>query len=359
MSGSSILITAPGLDTKNNVSGISSVTNFIISHNTSCNYRHFELGRKDDEKRNLGWFFKIFKTSINWIFVVSGKSIRLVHFNFALSKASIIRDAPLVLFAKMIGKKMVIHLHGGDYLTKEVIPGWVKFILKRLFSGNTSVIVLSPAEQDIIKRLYDARNIQVLPNCVDLSEAKVFERNYDEPGECRLLFIGRISTAKGLEHIFRAFEILKNKQLPFKFFMAGTGPDEMQYLEKFSILLGTDFYFKGVVSGQARTDLYKECNIFLLPSLFEGLPMSLLEAMSFGLVPVVTGVGSMKYVVTSGENGIIADSEVEIKIAAAIELFVHNWPMVKKLSTNAVQYIFKNYDPGEYIKRLNEVYNAA
>lgn len=359
MSGKSILITAPGLDTKNNVSGISSVTNFIISNNISANYRHFELGRKDDEKRNLGWFFKIIKTSINWMFVVSGKSIRLVHFNFALSKASIIRDAPLVLFAKMIGKKMIIHLHGGDYLTKEIVPGWMKFILKRLFSGNIPVIVLSEAEREIIARLYKARNITVLPNCVDLKEAKAFERKNDASDGCRLLFIGRISTAKGIEYIFQALEILKNKQVPFKFFMAGTGPDETKYVEKFSTLLRSDFCFKGVVSGQGKADLYKECNIFLLPSLFEGLPMSLLEAMSFGLVPVVTGVGSMKYVVASGENGIIVDDKVELKIAAAVEQFANDWQIVQKLGNNAVQYIFNNYDPEEYVKKLNQIYDAA
>ena len=105
MNAGNILITAPGLDTKHNVSGVSSVTNFIISNNSSCTYRHFELGRKDDEKRNLIWFFKIIKTTFNWMFVVSRKDIRLVHFNFALSKASIIRDAPLVLFVKLIKKK--------------------------------------------------------------------------------------------------------------------------------------------------------------------------------------------------------------------------------------------------------------
>jgi glycosyltransferase involved in cell wall biosynthesis len=341
------------------VSGVSSVTNFIISNNSSCTYRHFELGRKDDEKRNLLWLFKITKTTFNWMRVVSRKDIRLVHFNFALSKASIIRDAPLVLFAKLIGKKMIIHLHGGDYLTKDVIPGWMKFTLKKVFSGNTPVIVLSPVEEEIIARLYHAKNIQVLPNCVDLKDAKAFIRMADDFAKCNLLFIGRISTAKGIEHIYNALAIVKNKQVPFKFFMAGAGPDEKVYVEKFSALLGTDFEFKGVVSGQSKTDLYKYCNVFLLPSLFEGLPMSLLEAMSFGLVPVVTGVGSMKYVITTGQNGIIVDQDPVAQTAAAIEQFTADKNLLQQLSSNAAAYIVKNYSPEDYVLKLNKIYDAA
>jgi glycosyltransferase involved in cell wall biosynthesis len=359
MSGSKILITAPGLDTKHNVSGVSSVTNFIIGNNSSYTYQHFELGRKDDEKRNLTWFFKMIATSFKWMFTVASKNIKLVHFNFALSKPSIIRDAPLVLFAKLISKKIVIHLHGGDYLTKEVIPGWMKFTLKRVFSGNTPVIVLSPVEQEIIARRYHTKNIQVLPNCVDVKDAKAFVRNYDAEAELRLLFIGRISTSKGIAFIYDALVMLKNKSVPFKFAMAGAGPDEKEYVEKFSALLGNDFEFKGVVSGQAKTDLYKSSAVFLLPSLFEGLPMSLLEAMSFGLVPVVTGVGSMKYVVTTGENGCIVDKEPAAETAAVIEQLSADKNILQKMSTNAAAYIFKNFSPEDYIARLNKIYEQA
>ena len=86
------------------------------------------------------------------MYITTFKKIGLIHFNLALSKASIIRDAPLILYAKMINKKMVIHLHGGDFLTKEKIPGWVRVILKRIFSGKTQIIVLGNVEGELVKK---------------------------------------------------------------------------------------------------------------------------------------------------------------------------------------------------------------
>jgi glycosyltransferase involved in cell wall biosynthesis len=359
MSENNILITAPSLDTKHNVSGISSLVNFIIHNNTGKVYKHFELGRKDNEKRNLLWFFRIIQTTIKWMWIVTGKNIKLVHFNFALSKPSIIRDAPLVLYAKLIQKKMIIHLHGGDYLTDKKPPAWMKIVLKKVFSGSNPVIVLSPVEQQAVIKDYGLKDAAVLPNCVDLTEAKIFKRSFDKGAELNMLFIGRITTTKGIEYIYQALSKLKNKQVPFKFYMAGTGPEEKEYVNKFSALLESDFEFKGVVSGEAKTNLFKQCNIFLLPSLFEGLPISLLESMSFGLVPVVTGVGSIKHVVTTGQNGIIVDGNPVDNTVLAVESFNNDKVLLQKLSTNAGNFIFENYNPDVYLDNLNKIYEAA
>ncbi|NJO25608.1 MAG: hypothetical protein HC867_07385 [Bacteroidia bacterium] len=110
----------------------------------------------------------------------------LVHFNFALSKASIIRDAPLIIFAKLLRKKIIIHLHGGDYLFAKKAPGWMLFLLKRVFSGNTPVLVLSNAEVNEVKQKYSAKNVFVLPNCVDLKDAAAFNRIGNETAPLRL-----------------------------------------------------------------------------------------------------------------------------------------------------------------------------
>ncbi len=361
MSERYILITAPSLDTRFNVSGISSVTNFIIGANKAQQYKHFELGRKDDEKRNAIWLLRMFKTACKWMVTVSSKKVQQVHFNFAMSKASILRDAPLVLFAKLVRKKMVIHIHGGDYLTNTNTPKWIQWMLKRIFAGNTTAIVLSPVEKKIIEERYKVKNIQVLPNCVDLTDAQLFKRNYTAGQTVKLLFIGRISQTKGLAFIYNILNCLKKKGVPFKFFLAGTGAEEKEYVEKFTNLLGNDFEFKGVVSGKTKTDLYKSCDVFLLPSLFEGLPMSLLEAMSFGLVPVVTNVGSMGFVVTNNENGIITalNDDTAAVMEQAITQLINNGVLQQQLSTNAAAFIYKNYSPQDYVTQLNKIYSGT
>ena len=361
MSEKAILITAPALDTKNNVSGVSSVTNFIISNNAVNKYRHFELGRKDDEKRNAVWLLKLMVTYCKWVRMILFGRTDVVHFNFALSKASIIRDAPLVLFAKLARKKLVIHLHGGDYLFSKTPPGWMQFLLNRVFSDSTPVIVLSDVEANVVKEKFKAKNIHVLPNCVDTQDAFLFKRKHNTEETLKLLFIGRISKTKGLDFIYSALTELKEKKTAFRFLMAGAGPEEKEYVEKFTALLGNDFEFKGVVSGKTKTALYQGTDVFLLPSLFEGLPVSLLEGMLFGLVPVVTNVGSIGGVVTNGENGFIMelDENTAKNLAAYIEELTAKREILERLSKNAAGYILTNYSPVEYISNLNAIYNAA
>lgn len=360
MSEKNILITAPSLDTKKNVSGISSVVNFIVGNNTGNNYVHFELGRRDNEKRNLLWLLRMIGTTFKWIGVITFKKIHLVHFNFALCKASVVRDAPLVLYARLLRKKMIIHLHGGEYLIEEKAPGWMRFLLKGVFAGNIPVVVLSPIEKEAAIANYNIKNCTALPNCVDVKDAKTVQRVYDANAELKLLFMGRIRINKGVEHIYKALTVLKNKKVPFKFYMAGAGPDEVEYAEKFSALLGEDFEFKGVVSGATKTALLKSTDVFLLPSFFpEGLPMALLETMSYGLVPLVTDIGSIKYVVTSGENGFMLGDDPPPAIVSAVEQLVADRALLKTLSVKASNYIFDHYDPVNYINRLNEIYKAA
>jgi glycosyltransferase involved in cell wall biosynthesis len=355
-----ILITSPSLDAQKNVSGISSVTAFIINNNPGYSYTVFKLGRSDNEKRNVAWVFGLIKTMLQWTGAIASKKNRLLHFNFAFSKASVLRDAPLVIIAKLMRKKMVVHLHGGEYLTQQLPPGWMKFLIKKSITVNTPVIVLSPAEKKTVEEQYKLSNVFVLPNCVDITEAKKFERSERNSGQpLNLLFIGRISVSKGMAHIYEAMKILTEKNIAFNFFMAGAGPDEKEYTEKFSALLGSRFVFEGVVFGEEKTALFKKCDVFVLPSLFEGLPMSLLETMSFGLVPVVTNVGSIKYAVTNNENGIMLGQNPATEMATAIEQLTGNVMMFKKLSTNAAATIFKNYDPEIYIDKLNSIYNTV
>jgi glycosyltransferase involved in cell wall biosynthesis len=356
-----IVITAPSLLTKNNVSGVSSVANFIIANNIKCKYKHFEIGRKDGDTSKLSVLLRMVKTYCGWVVLMLFGKTHLVHFNFALSKAAIIRDAPLVLFAKLLGKKIVVHVHGGDYLFAKKAPAWMEWLLKKIFNGKTAVIVLSKIEEVAIKEKYPANKVYVLPNCVDLKDAKEFIRsNYEALPLC-LLFIGRISNTKGLDFIYESLQILVKSKVDFKFIIAGAGPQQNEYVEKFSALLGCNFEFRGVVSGTAKTKVYQDSNVFLLPSLFEGLPMSLLEAMSFGLVPVVTNVGSIGTVVVNGQNGFITELDEKHTVQALVQAVTNcnNRHLLKQIGENAKSEIFKNFSPIAYCKKLNEIYAAA
>jgi glycosyltransferase involved in cell wall biosynthesis len=352
-----IIITSPSLDANQNISGISSVTQFVINYNTEHKYLHFELGRRDNENRNLIWFFRILRSYLKWTFLILSRKGILIHFNLALCMGSIIRDSPLIMIARLFRKRMIIHIHGGDFLIYKKNPYWMYLLLKLVFSGKNPIIVLSPLEEKVLQQKFKSDKIVVLPNCIGLKEASDFDRDYPVNKILIVLFLGRISIDKGIEDIFLAMEFLKKKGIKFKFIMAGKGPEENFFIQKFNDLLGMDFEYKGVVSGSQKVKLLKNCDVFLLPSFFEGLPMALLETMSFGLVPVTTNVGSIKYVIKDGINGILVKSHSSEEIAFAIEKLSNDKVYMQELSKNARQYILDYFNPKVYIARLNEIYS--
>ena len=351
-----IIITSPSLNTNHNVSGMSSVTNFIIGCNTGHKYVHFRLGKKDEETRNLAWALRTLRAYIKWGQVLIGNPGTVIHFNVALDKRALVRDSPLIWTARLLRKRMIVHLHGGEIFTNTDIPRWLNFLLKLSLGGNNPKLVSSAGEKAVLSQKIPADNIFILPNCIALNEAAAFDRKYPQDKLLIILFLGRISRSKGIDDIYQALSSLQERGNEFTFMMAGKGPDEKHYISKFQDLLGDRFEFKGVVSGDQKTDLLKSCNVFLLPSLFEGLPMALLETMSFGLVPIVTNVGSIGHVVTDRDNGMIVSINSPDQIVLAMEKLLQNGQYMQQLSRNARRYIFENFSPDTYLHRLNALY---
>jgi glycosyltransferase involved in cell wall biosynthesis len=111
------------------------------------------------------------------------------------------------------------------------------------------------------------------------------------------------------------------------------------------------------VTGSSKTAVFKKCNVFVLPSFYEGLPMALLESMSFGLVPVITDVGSINHVVTDGVNGLFVRSRSASDIENALWKLADDVKLRNDLSSNAREFIFSNFNPRSYVEKLNEIYN--
>ena len=108
-----------------------------------------------------------------------------------------------------------------------------------------------------------------------------------------------------MDYLFEAMRMLKEKGQDVTLHFAGIEQGKNGYIGRFQELLGDHFVYEGVVSGNRKTELLRRCQIFVLPSLYEGLPISLLETMAYGMVPVVTDVGSIGEDVKDGVNGLM------------------------------------------------------
>lgn len=351
------IITSPSLDPTQNVSGVSSVTQFIIDNNDAVEYVHFELGRKDKEKGGWRRVPAILGRLKEWRKVLKQYPDAIIHYNFPLSAPSILRDPLFMLEARRRNRKMVIHVHGGVFLTSLSTPWLLERIMRWVFQGKEPIIVLSESEKEALQSRFKCRNIVVLPNCIDLSEASKFKRQVPTLS-MELGYLGRIAETKGMAELLEACKELKRQEIPFRLHLAGNEEIEGQYLLSFEETLGDNFVYEGVVSGERKASFLKKIDTFVLPSYFEGLPMSLLEAMSFGSVPITTMVGSIPSIVEDGQNGIAIPSHSEAAIVEAVKQLLGDYSKRLALSAKAQQAIFSRFSPEEYTATLNGLYQC-
>lgn len=354
-----IIIVSPSLNPSENVSGISAVTQFIIDNNQEQRYLHFELGRKDKERNGYHRIIALAGRYRKWKQLLSNNPNALIHYNLPLSKASMFRDPWFINYAIKKSRKIVIHVHGGLLLTAKRIPFYINPILKWIFSRNIPFIVLSGMERNIVMQRFGAKDVSALPNCVDLTDAKAFAQEKAKDKRTLPLhigYLGRIEPNKGMTELLKACMKLKDSGMDFHLSLAGKEQNEGEYLSEFKRQLGDKFCYEGVVSGQQKRDFLRRLDVFILPTYFEGLPMSLLECMSYGIVPVTTAVGSIPQVVKDGVNGLLIKVHDTESITEALRQLDEDRDLLYKLGREARNTIFDKFSMEGYVEKLNDIY---
>jgi len=131
----------------------------------------------------------------------------------------------------------------------------------------------------------------------------------DKPSR-KLLFVGRLSPEKGIIYLLQALKLLVLGDLSFRLTICGTGPERAS-LESLAAQLEVNRHieFLGHVPwGPDLHRVYRDHDVFVLPSLSEGVPKVVLEAMANGLPVISTNLGGMKQIITDGENGILVQA---------------------------------------------------
>ena len=205
----------------------------------------------------------------------------------------------------------IVSLRGGDVpgFHPGAMAAWHRLTLpltRRIWSRASAVTANSQNLADLAHLTMPELDVPVIPNGVDTN---VFHPA-DEPSsapEIRALFLGRLNTQKGLDHLLYAMaETEQAWPVGLSLIIAGSGPEE-QRLKSISRALGLDAHviFKGRVAPGDVPALYREADFFVLPSLDEGMPNVALEAMASALPVVATDIDGCTALVEHGRSGYI------------------------------------------------------
>ena len=196
---------------------------------------------------------------------------------------------------KMFGKRVVVTVHGIDWRREKWQSGLgSKFIHqgeKNAAKYADEVIVLSKGVQDYFKETY-GRKTHFIPNGVNrpqTREASLIADKFGLKKDSYILFLGRLVPEKGIRYLVEAF---KNVKTDKKLVIAGGSSDTDSFMEELKDLAKGDdrILFTGFVQGAMLDELYSNAYIYTLPSDLEGMPLSLLEAMSYGNCCLVSDI---------------------------------------------------------------------
>ena len=346
-----ILITAPGLDASQNVSGISSVA-LVITKNSSHSFHHYRLGSKDGTSKGLIWLFSLLYAYMKLPFYLRKNKIDIVHLNIPCDMKGVIREFFMTWVSNMCKKRVVAHLHGGIYMTEKIDNRLIAAMFGYILNKSSVVIVLSDVEKRYLSAAYRFDGAVVLSNSIEPGEKRKMFAADQSP--C-LLYLGRIEKNKGIDEIVEAFAKLY-KERRFRFILCGEGPDRVWFEKALSDIMGGDFEYMGIVSGGKKAEAISQSDVFILPSYFEGLPMALLETMGYGVVPVVSSVGSIPEVVEHKENGILIEKKSAGDLYLKLNELLNDRDLICRLSDRAYDTIKERFNVSRFISRLNTIY---
>ena len=196
---------------------------------------------------------------------------------------------------KMLGKRIIVTIHGIDWQREKWKSGFgSKFIRqgeKNAVKYADEIIVLSKGVQDYFKDTY-GRETHFIPNGVnrpEIREAGLIIEKFGLMKDSYILFLGRLVPEKGIRYLVEAF---KNVKTDKKLVIAGGSSDTDSFMKELKELAKGDerIIFTGFVQGQMLDELYSNAYIYTLPSDLEGMPLSLLEAMSYGNCCLVSDI---------------------------------------------------------------------
>ncbi|HEY0846544.1 MAG TPA: glycosyltransferase family 4 protein [Noviherbaspirillum sp.] len=254
------------------------------------------------------------------LLLASGK-VHLVHIHLA-SGVSFWRKAIFASLAYGFRQPVILHLHSGNFVRFSAERSRLgKRIIAAVFRRADRVVILSDSWLGRLSAVLEPERCIVIENPV------VPPARHAEPARAPLpvsfVFLGRLEANKGAYDLLNAFAKVATVFPEVRLVMGGVG--NMAYCEQLCERLNirAKVSFPGWVVGKEKAKLLRDAHVFVLPSHIEGMPISMLEAMSFGLPMVMCPVGSIPDVISDGEEAIfVPPGDVESLAQAMLRLAV-------------------------------------
>ncbi|GEL25461.1 hypothetical protein PSU4_44150 [Pseudonocardia sulfidoxydans NBRC 16205] len=283
-----------------------------------------------------------------------GRRADVVHIHSALAPAvTVVRAGLLALAGRSRGCTVVVHAHGGNIQTWLTTP-LRRAIMRLAMAPAHSVVAVWTAGETALRDVLPAGKVTLIDNGVPLDRVPEPGAPNDPP---RILYVGLLTPRKGVLDLVEASRILRERGADHELHLLGGAPDEgpeaeaavRDNLPPWVTLLGT----RDPADMPAE---YAAADIFSLPSWWEAMPLSILEAMAGGLPVVGTDVGDIGRAIDDGVTGRVVPVQDPEKLADALEPLVRDVAVRRKMGAAGRRRVEEHFAADVTARNLDRLY---
>lgn len=320
-----VLMVGPDLSVKG---GMTSVVNGYYECGLDKKVDLKFIGSVND-KNAICKIIKMISGFCKYLLNVNKYDIVHIHMSYRLS---VYRKCLYLRIAKFFGKKVILHAHGSEFkiFYDEECNNKQKRYIAKCFNMSDKIIVLSEEWYEYFKKIVSEDKLVVIYNSISIP--KDFKKNIDNKN---ILFLGKIGDRKGVYDLIDVIEKLSKEYKTIKLFIGGNGEVEKLISIIKERKLEETIQYIGWTTGNKKNKYLKDCSYYILPSYNEGMPMSVLEGMSYKNITLSTYVGGIPKVISNYENGLLFNPGDKEKMYEYFKELFSNKKLRKKLSDNA------------------------
>ncbi|MGB7326792.1 MAG: glycosyltransferase family 4 protein, partial [Rubripirellula sp.] len=303
----------------------------------------------------LAWDLIVFAVKI-----AMNRRIRLVIVNPSLAPVPLIRDGLVLLIAKLFGRRVIVFYRGWkEYVIPLLSKGVAGFLFRSVYSRADHSLVLADRFATDLRRLsIDSHPITTTRTFYKIRQ-KATREVVSLQGKPKLLYLGRLSSLKGVDELLVATKTLKDSDVDFRLVIAGHGEtkEDLQNYREQVISLDIDdcVDLPGRVDGDLKQGLYDDADIFVFPSWGEGCPNSVVEALGAGLFVVGSDVGAIPEIVREGFSGRIVPIKNADLLAQAMSDSIAEIAAIRQLRGKIAANAKDTLEFGSICKQIDQV----
>lgn len=358
-----VLMTVPLLSDRGGVAVFCSSLLPFLQRSNFCTTL-LEIG-KTKGKNNA---FYPFIDQIRFAQLLRNNTFSLIHVNPSFTFKCLFREGMMIYRAKKQRIPVIVFMHGWDKQLKRKVENFLfRWIFQKTYGSADAFIVLASLFKRELQNLGIKCPIYKETTAVDdrLLENFSFENKQKKllsAKTIKLLFLARIVKRKGCFETVDAVRHLIEKGYPVSLTIAGQGPDltELQDYIDYSNTPQGAISVIGYIEGKKKIDVFTSHHIYCLPTFAgEGLPISVLEAMAFGMPVVTCPVGGLNDFFQDKNMGYFVSSNDPKTIVKALESLIIDRDQLQQIALFNHQYIKQNYMMSQLFERLTAIYVAV